>query len=148
MWVTLTTMVAIIMLGACEISHNPASDSLDILINDSGSTNSCTVSIVIHNDGGGSLACGHAPRPHSFHKGFFDRSSLERALAAFPDLSHIRVRSGCMQPISFASHVSVKFRGKESPDLSCVGQGDNVSVQVLAQRVEEAEEKALKESHS
>jgi hypothetical protein len=41
----------------------------------------------------------------------------------------------------------VTYRGEKSPDLSCVSDKDGLSLQVLAQRVEEVEEKALKESN-
>jgi len=93
----------------------------------SGSTNTRSYKVAIHNDGsataeisGASFALPTEPsRSQQFPPGTIDTNMLRRLLTEIGDVSRIR-RGSCAKSVSFGTRTQINYASKTSGDLQCI----------------------------
>jgi hypothetical protein len=121
----------------CTQPGNASPPLDDILIKRSGATNTPPSTLVVHPDGSGEIA-----EVRSYPPGYFDRSQVDHDLAQVENLGLIELRGACIHPASFGGSITVTWRGRTSPDLTCPDQLNSDSARTLSRDVLELDRKA------
>jgi hypothetical protein len=143
----LTTLIVAVSLFIIFVTvwSSLAPSSPQIIITNSGSTNSAGWELSINSDGSGTLSSpygredGHDVVPshtYPYPKGTFSIANLTATITKIGNITGITGGELCMKSVSFGTETTISFNGQTSGDISCIFSEDPVLYQQLAQQVD------------
>lgn len=126
--VVVLTGIALVSLQT-RAESQPKVENDEILIANSGSTNTPSSMLTINPDGGGSIRYekGHWPfgsyKDRTFPAHTFEINQFKTLIAEIKDMRAIP-NHGCPKSISFGSTITITYHGEKSGDISCLSMED------------------------